>query len=95
MFWKLQTFTKNYRDPLQNPKDLEETINNLSYEDKQYYIKTMNSMILGTPAECKEEIESLAKEYDVDEVMIVNVSYSFEARLKSYERLAKAFTLDE
>ncbi len=95
VFWKLQTFTKNYRDPFQNPKDLVETINNLSYEDKQYYVKTMNSMVLGTADECKNEIESLAKEYDVDEVMIVNVSYSFEDRKNSYELLAKAFTLGE
>ena len=50
-------------------------------------------MILGTPKECKEKIEKLAKEYGVDEVMIVNVTYSFEDRMKSYELLAKEFNL--
>ena len=51
-------------------------------------------MILGTPAQCKEQIEKLAQEYDVDEVMIVNVTYSFEDRKRSYELLAREFSLD-
>jgi alkanesulfonate monooxygenase SsuD/methylene tetrahydromethanopterin reductase-like flavin-dependent oxidoreductase (luciferase family) len=50
-------------------------------------------MILGTAKECKEKIENLAKEYGVDEVMIVNVTYSFEDRKRSYELLAKEFKL--
>jgi alkanesulfonate monooxygenase SsuD/methylene tetrahydromethanopterin reductase-like flavin-dependent oxidoreductase (luciferase family) len=50
-------------------------------------------MILGTPKECKEQIEFLAKTYEVDEVMIVNVTYSFWHRKRSYELLAKEFNL--
>jgi len=95
VYWKLQTFTKSHKDPLQNPEDIQEMIKNFSYSDKQYYTKTMDSMVLGTADECKKEIENLAQEYNVDEVMIVNVSYSFEARANSYERLAKAFDLCE
>ena len=65
----------------------------MSFEDKAYYHETLDSMILGTPKECKEKIEKLAIEYGVDEVMIVNVTYSFEDRIKSYELLAKEFNL--
>ncbi len=50
-------------------------------------------MILGTAKECKEKIEKLADEYGVDEVIVVNVTYSFEHRKKSYELLAKEFNL--
>jgi len=54
----------------------------------------MDTMILGTTKECKIQIENLAKEYEVDEVMIVNVSYSFNQRTKSYEELSKFFELN-
>jgi len=92
-YWKLQAFTKPSRDPLLKPEDLIEIINNLSLEDKAYFDETMNTMILGTAKECKKQIEELAKMYDVDEVMIVNVTYSFEKRKKSYALLAKEFNL--
>jgi len=92
-YWKLQAFTRHERDPLMSPESLVEVIDNLSYEDKRYYKETMNSMVLGTAKECKDEIEELAKFYDVHEVMVVNVTYNFEQRKKSYELLAKEFKL--
>ncbi|MBL0708060.1 MAG: MsnO8 family LLM class oxidoreductase [Sulfurimonas sp.] len=92
-YWKLQAFTRYERDDLISPKDLEDVINNLSPSDKRYYDETMNTMILGTPKECKEEIIELAKIYDVDEVMIVNVTYSFNDRIQTYKLLAKEFNL--
>lgn len=93
-YWKLQAFTKPSRDSLLNPEDLIEVVNNLSVEDKAYYDETMNTMILGTAKECKKQIEELAEVYGVEEVMIVNVTYSFEKRKKSYELLAKQFNLN-
>ncbi len=92
-FWKVQAFRHTKRDLLQSPKKVKELYEQLSMDDKNYYHETLNSMIVGTPKECKEKIENLAKEYDVDEIMIVNVTYSFEDRKKSYELLAKEFSL--
>jgi len=92
-FWKVQAFRHANRDPLQSPKRVKELYENLSFEDKAYYHETLDSMILGTPKECKEKIEKLALEYGVDEIVVVNVTYSFEDRKKSYELLAKEFDL--
>lgn len=93
-YWKVQAFRHTSRDPLQSPKRVKELYEKLSFEDKAYYHETLDSMILGTPKECKEKIESLAKEYDVDEVVVVNVTYSFEDRKRSYELLSQEFNLN-
>lgn len=92
-YWKVQAFRHPKRDGLHSPSEVKKLYQNLSFEDKVYYHETLDSMILGTPKECKEKIEKLAIEYGVDEVMIVNVTYSFEDRIKSYEFLAKEFNL--
>ena len=92
-YWKVQAFRHPKRDGLYSPSDVKKLYKNLSFEDKAYYHETLDSMILGTPAQCKEKIEKLAIEYGVDEIMIVNVTYSFEDRIKSYELLAKEFNL--
>jgi luciferase family oxidoreductase group 1 len=92
-YWKVQAFRHPKRDDLYSPSDVKKLYEKLSFEDKAYYHETLDSMILGTPKECKEKIEKLAIEYGVDEVMIVNVTYSFEDRMKSYELLAKEFNL--
>jgi len=92
-YWKLQAFTKPTRDALIAPEKLKSIVANLSAQDKTYYDETIDTMILGTAQECQEQIEALAKEYDVDEVMIVNVSYHFEDRKQTYSKLAKVFNL--
>ena len=93
-YWKLQAFTRSSRDPLINPIELKEIINDLDAQDKKYYDETMETMILGTAKDCKKEIEDLAEFYEVDEVMIVNVTYSFEKRVNSYKLLAQEFELN-
>lgn len=94
-YWKVQAFRHPKRDPLQSPKDVAKLVEKLSFEDKVYYQETLDSMILGTPSECREKIKKLAKKYEVDEVMVVNVTYSFKDRKKSYELLAKEFELNK
>ena len=92
-YWKVQAFRHPKRDGLYSPSDVKKLYEKLSFEDKAYYHETLDSMILGTPAQCKEKIEKLAIEYGVDELMIVNVTYSFEDRMKSYELLSNKFNL--
>jgi luciferase family oxidoreductase group 1 len=93
VYWKLQAVTNYERSALKSPQELVKVIENLSAQEKRYYDETMENMITGTAQECKREIEKLATLYDADEVMIVNVTYSFEDRKKSYELLAKEFDL--
>lgn len=92
-YWKVQAFRHSKRDGLYSPKEVEKLYEQLSFQDKAYFQETMDSMVLGTPTQCKEKIESLAIEYGVDEVIVVNVTYSFEDRKRSYEQLAKEFSL--
>ncbi len=49
--------------------------------------------IAGDPEQVKRRLETLASEHKVDELIIVNVMYGFEARVKSYELLAEIFEL--
>ena len=49
--------------------------------------------IAGDPDQVKKRLETLASEHKVDELIIVNVMHSFDARVKSYELLAEIFEL--
>lgn len=50
-------------------------------------------IISGTPDSVKSQLEKLAADFDVDEVMISTMSYSKELRLRSFELIAEAFSL--
>jgi len=88
-YWKVQAFRHGLRDPLFPPEVVMDKIKQLSPSDQAYYQETMNTMILGTPAQCQEKLETVANTYDVEEVMIVNVTHSFKPRLNSYKKLAE------
>ena len=47
--------------------------------------------ILGSPTTVKDGIEEVAREYGAEEVIVVTITYSHEARRRSYELLAEAF----
>jgi luciferase family oxidoreductase group 1 len=47
--------------------------------------------IVGTPAAVREGIESAAREYGAEEVMIVTITHDHAARRRSYELIAEAF----
>jgi luciferase family oxidoreductase group 1 len=47
--------------------------------------------IVGSPETVRAGIESLAADYQADEVMIVTITYDHEARRRSYELIARAF----
>lgn len=55
--------------------------------------KTQRRAITGSPATVRAGIEAAAKEYEADEVMIVTITYDHEARKRSYELIAKEFSL--
>lgn len=51
-------------------------------------------MIVGTPEQVKERLLQLAAQYEADELMVITITHSLEAKLKSYRLLAEAFQLE-
>jgi luciferase family oxidoreductase group 1 len=51
-------------------------------------------IITGTPSRVREAIEAVARSYDAEEVLIVNILHDHAARRRSYELIAKEFGLD-
>lgn len=51
--------------------------------------------ILGTPAECRAEIDAVAAEYGADEMMLVNIMSDHAARRDSYRLIAEQYGLAE
>jgi luciferase family oxidoreductase group 1 len=91
VYWKVQAFRLGQRDPLYPPEQALDLKKKLSLSNQAYFDETMNTYILGTAENCVNEISSLAEDYDVDEVMIVNVTHGFEARKRTYTELANQF----
>ena len=48
-------------------------------------------VITGTPLQMKVKLTQLAKDYDVDEIIVVTITQDFEDRLTSYKLLAELF----
>lgn len=48
-------------------------------------------LIIGTPAEVKEQLEALAEKYAADELVIVTITHDHDARVRSYELLAEVW----
>ena len=69
----------------------------LSYKmepwEKERVMLNRPRVIFGKPREVKERLAALANDYGVDEVMMVTITDTFEARLRSYELVAREFGL--
>jgi alkanesulfonate monooxygenase SsuD/methylene tetrahydromethanopterin reductase-like flavin-dependent oxidoreductase (luciferase family) len=50
-------------------------------------------MTLGTKVMVRDGLEAIASEYGAEELMIVTITHSHEARKHSYELIAEAFRL--
>lgn len=48
-------------------------------------------MIIGNPTEVKQQMLALQADYQADEMMIVTITHSYEARKRSYELIANQF----
>ncbi len=92
-YWKVQAFRHGLRDPLFAPEEVMDKKKKLSLSDQAYYDETLATMVTGTPEQCQSRLEQIAGLYNVDELMIVNVTHSFAPRVNSYEKLAAQFSL--
>jgi luciferase family oxidoreductase group 1 len=61
--------------------------------ERQIVEQARQRRVTGTPEQCRERLESLAREYGVDEIVAVTITESPATRLRSYELLAEAFEL--
>lgn len=93
VYWKVQAFRHGKADSFYSPDEVLEKKQQLSLSDQAYYDETLETMIVGTPEQCREQLEALAEQYQVDELIIVCVTHSFKTRMESYTLLAKQFAL--
>lgn len=72
-----------------------ETIKDYKYsgEELRYVQFNRQRMIVGTPELVKERMLALARELDVDEIVVATFADTSEDRLRSYEMLADMFDL--
>ena len=61
--------------------------------ERDYLAYLRHTWIHGSPGTVRDRLESLAAEYSTNEVVLVTITYDFEARKQSYRLLAKEFGL--
>ena len=76
--------------PVQPP---EVALHYLSEQQEQEASGPRRRAVLGCPAAVREELQEVAALYGADEVIVVTITYSHEARRRSYELIAEAFGL--
>ncbi len=81
------------RDGFPSPQETQVALKQMSLAEKNYFEQCLGDIIAGTGTECREKIEALVANCQADEVTVVNVTYTFEQRLRSYELLAQAFEM--
>lgn len=91
-YWKVQAHRHGIREGIKPAEECMDLYKKFSVSDQEYFDITRNSMVTGTPAQCREQLEAQAAYYDVDEILAVAVTYSFEKRYESYQKLAEAFS---
>jgi luciferase family oxidoreductase group 1 len=65
-----------------------------SRAEREYIEYSRARAAIGDPATVKTRLETLAGELDVDELVLLTITYEFAHRVRSYELIAEAFDLD-
>ena len=91
MDYRLLSIEKGMRDEAPSY----ESIKSYPYTREELARVTFNRMrmVTGTPDVVKEKLESIAKRFDVDEIVIATFADTLEDRLRSYELLAETFQI--
>lgn len=64
-----------------------------SESEQSRIVYNRQRMVSGTPKQVRQKLEDMAETYEVDELVIVTITHSFEDRKTSYKLLAEAFSL--
>ncbi|HTZ76972.1 MAG TPA: LLM class flavin-dependent oxidoreductase [Stellaceae bacterium] len=62
-----------------------------SPEEQRRVAFNRRRMVIGPPEQAKAQLLDLARQYGVEELVVVSICYDFAARLRSYELLAQVF----
>ena len=65
-----------------------------SYFEAERVKYNRNRMIVGNVESVKQQLEQMAADFQIDEIIANIIVYPFEKRLESYEKLAQAFQLN-
>lgn len=65
-----------------------------SLEEQERIKFNSGRVISGNREQVKEKLTRLANDFDVNEIMVTTMTYSFEDRIRSFELLAEAFELE-
>jgi alkanesulfonate monooxygenase SsuD/methylene tetrahydromethanopterin reductase-like flavin-dependent oxidoreductase (luciferase family) len=66
---------------------------NFSEADEDFIEQQRAKSVEGDPDMVKAKIESLAEQYETDEVIVLTITHDYAERQRSYELLAEAFEL--
>ena len=92
--WRLRIDQGIYQ-PFPTAEEADAALAEIGDWERQRIAQARSQQIIGDPEHCKQGIEALAKEYGVEEVVIVTITHDFSARRRSYELLAEAFALTQ
>ncbi|WP_245833291.1 LLM class flavin-dependent oxidoreductase [Oceanobacillus timonensis] len=87
--WLLNV-SKGLGTKVASPEDVRREEEKLSAEDKEIIKKNRERCIIGTPETVKQQLLELQEKYQTDEFMVINNTFDFEAKKKSYRLLAEA-----
>lgn len=62
----------------------------LNEKEKESLEKLKKRFIIGNPMEVKERLQIIYEKYQVDEIMMVTITHSLEAKIQSYKYVAEA-----
>jgi len=63
----------------------------MTVQDREYVEYQRSRSIYGNPNQVKARLLALGEQYEVDEFVVVTITYDFAARVRSYALLAEAF----
>ena len=66
---------------------------NYTEPEREYLEVLKRRSIYGSPEQVRERLLTMGERYGLDDFVVVTITYDYEARLRSYELLAEAFSL--
>ena len=90
--WRLR-IERGTSQPFPSPEEADEILGQIGDWERSRIAAVRSQQIIGDPVHCRRQIEALALDYGVGEVVVVTITHSAEARRRSYELLANAFAL--
>jgi luciferase family oxidoreductase group 1 len=89
--YNLLQFEQGKFEPMSSYEDIADY--EFSGDEKMRIRNNAGRIVSGTPAQVKEQLNKLAEDFGVDEIIITTMTYSKEDRFNSFKLLAKVFDL--